>query len=142
MAAQVRFLGYERRLAVGETVTVDASHDDRDLRVLAEPDGALFRRGLAVQWPQVNVSSARLSNAAPVGRTHRRLAAPTAGWPHPPRGRAALNGTPLGASFLIWQSLAYHWPMIADEGRNGCFDKALDRAIRAMVAAGRCPHVT
>ena len=77
MAAQVRFLGYERRLAVGETVTVDASHDDRDLRVLAEPDGALFRRGLAVQWPQVNVSSARLSNAAPVGRT-------TAGWPHPP----------------------------------------------------------
>ena len=38
-------------------------------------------------------------------------------------------------------SLAYHWPMIADEGRNGCFDKALDRAIKAMLAAGKSPHV-
>lgn len=29
--------------------------------------------------------------------------------------------------------LAYHFPMIADEGRNGCFDRALRNAIRALM---------
>ena len=34
--------------------------------------------------------------------------------------------------------LAYHFPMIADEGRNGAFDRALRRAVRS---SARPPHV-
>ena len=45
---------------------------------------------------------------------------------------------------VVWpqiNSLAYHWPMIADEGRNGCFDRALGRAITRLTASGTPSHV-
>lgn len=38
--------------------------------------------------------------------------------------------------------LAYHFPMIADEGRNGCFDRALRAAVTDFGSReGRAPHM-
>jgi len=48
-------------------------------------------------------------------------------------------------TLLRWPSvnlLAYHFPMIADEGRNGCFDRALRSAVARFASDhGRPPRV-
>ena len=62
----------------------------------------------------------------------------------PPDERAAEAGT-----LVRWPAtnacgvLSYHFPMIADEGRNAAFDGALARAVRLFVAShgGRRPRV-
>ncbi|KAL1515803.1 hypothetical protein AB1Y20_002419 [Prymnesium parvum] len=77
----VRFVGYERRLEVGERVHLVATHGEAELKISAPADAAAAAAASLVRWPQVN-------------------------------------------------SLAYHWPMIADEGRNSCFDGALSAAVR------------
>ena len=50
---------------------------------------------------------------------------------------APTDGVP-GASFVSWpasRSLGYHFPMIADTTRNGCFDRAIINHLRKRPAA-------
>lgn len=92
---QMRYVGYERCVRVGDAVRLVASYDGSNKIIVdAPPDTAAEAAGRLIRWPSINL-------------------------------------------------LAYHFPMIADEGRNGAFDRALRAAVRRFSEAhgGRGPRV-
>ena len=53
----VHFVGYERRVAEGDSVALRVEVDDRSFRLDAPPDRAAAERGELVTWPQANLLS-------------------------------------------------------------------------------------
>ncbi len=140
---RLHFVGYERRLDVGEAVRLTlwmeptALHVDAPAATAALED--VTRQPLPPQQPPLPPPQ---PPSPPRQREHRHQQQPPPPEPPPPEPPEP----PVGQQRLVpWPQvnlLAYHFPMVHDEGRNGAFDRALRAAVgRFAEEYGRMPRV-